>query len=55
MSPRTNVGTVEDLHASAVKACGLDDFGGDDDNYAYQATVDSANVIDAAAGTDARS
>ncbi|GJF15589.1 sulfotransferase [Mycolicibacterium cyprinidarum] len=30
---RTNVGTVEDLHASAVKACGLDDFGGDDDNY----------------------
>ncbi len=33
MSPRTNVGTVEDLHASAVKACGLDDFGSDDDNY----------------------
>ena len=30
---RTNVGTVEDLHASAIKACGLDDFGGDDDNY----------------------
>ncbi|MDF2823841.1 MAG: hypothetical protein K0R68_1249 [Mycobacterium sp.] len=30
---RTNVGTVEDLHASAVKACGLDDFGSDDDNY----------------------
>ena len=30
---RTNVGTVEDLHASAVKACGLEDFGGDDDNY----------------------
>ncbi len=30
---RTNVGTVEDLHASAVKACGLDDFGTDDDNY----------------------
>ena len=30
---RTDVGTVEDLHASAVKACGLDDFGGDDDNY----------------------
>jgi Ca2+-binding RTX toxin-like protein len=26
-------------------------LGGDDDNYAYQATVDSANVIDAAAGT----
>ncbi|RAV15199.1 sulfotransferase [Mycolicibacterium sp. GF69] len=33
MSPRTDVGTVEDLHASATKACGLDDFGGDDDNY----------------------
>ena len=33
MSPRTNVGTVEDLHASAVKAAGLDDFGVDDDNY----------------------
>ncbi|MGV9801764.1 sulfotransferase family protein [Mycobacterium sp. NPDC003449] len=30
---RTNVGTVEDLHASAVKACGLEDFGSDDDNY----------------------
>ncbi|MGV0812463.1 sulfotransferase [Mycolicibacterium boenickei] len=30
---RTNVGTVEDLHASAVKACGLEDFGTDDDNY----------------------
>ena len=33
MTPRTNVGSVEDLHASAVKACGLDDFGPDDDNY----------------------
>lgn len=33
MSARTNVGTVDDLHASAVKACGLDDFGSDDDNY----------------------
>lgn len=30
---RTDVGTVEDLHASAVKACGLDDFGVDNDNY----------------------
>jgi hypothetical protein len=30
---RTNVGTVDDLHASAIKACGLDDFGADDDNY----------------------
>ena len=33
MSIRTDVGTVEDLHASATKACGLDDFGVDDDNY----------------------
>ncbi|OBF97802.1 sulfotransferase [Mycobacterium sp. 852002-51152_SCH6134967] len=33
MSARTDVGTVEDLHASATKACGLDDFGSDDDNY----------------------
>ncbi|MGV0992307.1 MAG: sulfotransferase family protein [Mycobacterium sp.] len=30
---RTDVGTVEDLKASAVKAVGLDDFGHDDDNY----------------------
>ncbi|MGW0159704.1 sulfotransferase family protein [Mycobacterium sp. NPDC003323] len=30
---RTNVGTVEDLHASATKACGLTDFGDDGDNY----------------------
>src|SRR4051812_13977764 len=33
MTARTDVGTVDDLHASAVKACGLDDFGVDDDNY----------------------
>lgn len=33
MSPRTGVGTVEDLHASATKATGLEDFGTDDDNY----------------------
>ena len=32
-SARTDVGTVDDLHASATKACGLDDFGDDDDNY----------------------
>jgi hypothetical protein len=32
-SGRTDVGTVDDLHASAVKATGLDDFGVDDDNY----------------------
>ncbi|MEI6251917.1 MAG: sulfotransferase [Mycobacteriaceae bacterium] len=31
--PRTDVGTVEDLKASAVKTVGLDDFGTDDDNY----------------------
>ena len=30
---RTDVGTVEDLKASAVRAVGLDDFGNDDDNY----------------------
>ncbi|HEY9311795.1 sulfotransferase [Williamsia sp.] len=30
MSTRTDVGTVEDLMASATKACGLDDFGEDD-------------------------
>ncbi|MET9199164.1 sulfotransferase [Gordonia sp. NPDC003585] len=28
-SPRTSVGTVEDLHASATRATGLDDFGDD--------------------------
>jgi hypothetical protein len=32
-SARTDVGTVDDLHASAVKATGLDDFGVDGDNY----------------------
>ncbi|MDT5327740.1 MAG: hypothetical protein QOF25_4892 [Mycobacterium sp.] len=31
MATRTDVGTVDDLHASATKACGLDDFGVDDD------------------------
>ena len=30
MTGRTGVGTVEDLHASAIKACGLDDFGSDE-------------------------
>lgn len=30
---RTDVGTVEDLKASAVKTVGLDDFGSDADNY----------------------
>lgn len=36
---RTDVGTVEDLKASAVKAVGLDDFGTDDDNYAEALSV----------------
>lgn len=30
---RTDVGTVEELHASASRLVGLDDFGPDDDNY----------------------
>ncbi|MFJ4657884.1 sulfotransferase family protein [Nocardia sp. NPDC088792] len=30
MTGRTNVGTLEDLHASATKVVGLDDFGSDD-------------------------
>ena len=33
MTDRTDVGTVDDLHASATKLTGLDDFGADDDNY----------------------
>lgn len=33
MADRTDVGTVEDMHASATKLVGLDDFGVDDDNY----------------------
>jgi hypothetical protein len=33
MAERTDIGTVEDLHASATKLTGLDDFGSDDDNY----------------------
>lgn len=33
MAERTDVGTVDDLHASATKLTGLDDFGTDDDNY----------------------
>ena len=37
--PRTDVGTVEDLRASAVKAVGLDDFGADDDNYSEALAV----------------
>ncbi|MFF3570459.1 sulfotransferase family protein [Nocardia jiangxiensis] len=30
MTLRTDVGTIEDLHTSATKACGLTDFGADD-------------------------
>ena len=33
MADRTDVGTVDDLHVSATKLVGLDDFGTDDDNY----------------------
>lgn len=33
MGDRTDVGTVEELHASATKLVGLDDFGSDEDNY----------------------
>ncbi|MCV7027876.1 sulfotransferase family protein [Mycobacterium sherrisii] len=33
LAGRTDIGTVEDLHASATKLVGLDDFGPDDDNY----------------------
>ena len=38
-APRTDVGTVEDLKASAVKTVGLDDFGSDDDNYVEALSV----------------
>ncbi|HEX9178046.1 MAG TPA: sulfotransferase, partial [Mycobacterium sp.] len=33
MAERTDVGTVDDLHESASRLIGLDDFGLDDDNY----------------------
>jgi hypothetical protein len=33
MAERTDVGTIDDMHASATKLTGLDDFGVDDDNY----------------------
>jgi len=33
MAERTDVGTVDELHASASKLVGLDDFGTDDDNH----------------------
>lgn len=33
MAERTDIATVEELHASATKLTGMDDFGTDDDNY----------------------
>ncbi len=40
MSPaRTDVGTVADLKASAVRTVGLDDFGSDEDNYVEALSV----------------
>src|SRR6201984_1125971 len=33
MTERTDIATVDELHASATKMVGLDDFGTDDDNY----------------------
>ena len=43
MPDRTDVGTVDELHASATKLIGLDDFGADDDNYreALEVLLDS--------------
>ena len=41
MTPRTDVGTVEDLHASATRATGLDDFGDDDPTEALGVLLDS--------------
>lgn len=36
---RTDVGTVDDLHESATRLVGLDDFGPDDENYIEALTV----------------
>ncbi|GAA1457267.1 sulfotransferase family protein [Williamsia maris] len=41
MTGRTSVGTVADLHASATKACGLDDFGADDYIEGLEVLLDS--------------
>ncbi|GAA2055075.1 sulfotransferase family protein [Williamsia deligens] len=41
MTPRTDVGTVEDLHASASRATGLEDFGADDPVEALGVLLDS--------------
>src|ERR1700739_2795658 len=46
MTDRTDVGTVDELHASATKLVGLDDFGTDDDDYleALDVLLDSYRV-----------
>jgi len=46
MTGRTSVGTVADLHASATKACGLDDFGAGAASLAYlqQLTLDIVKI-----------
>jgi hypothetical protein len=43
METRTDVGSVDELHASAAKLVGLNDFGTDDDNYreALEVLLDS--------------
>lgn len=43
MAERTDIATVDELHASATKLTGLDDFGTDDDNYreALEVLLDS--------------
>ncbi|RVW08300.1 sulfotransferase [Prescottella agglutinans] len=41
MTERTTVGTVEDLHASATRMTGLDDFGADDYTEALGVLLDS--------------
>ncbi|WP_020495470.1 sulfotransferase family protein [Sciscionella marina] len=41
MAERENVGTVEDLHASATKITGLEDFGGTEHHEALEVLLDS--------------
>lgn len=45
MTDRTDVGTVEDLKASAVRAVGLDDFGDQDDNYSDDNYAEALSVL----------
>ena len=47
MTDRTDVGTVEELHASATKLTGLDDFGSNEDNY-----LEALEVLLSASGVD---